>query len=117
MANVLFVCSKNRWRSPTAEHIFADYPGVLCLSAGVSVDADHRLERDMLDWADIVFVMERQHRKKIDALHPGALHGKKVVCLNIPDNYQYMDSALVKLLNHSVSPHLQKLANSYAQPW
>jgi len=36
MTNLLFLCSRNRLRSPTAEPVFADRPGVETASAGLS---------------------------------------------------------------------------------
>jgi predicted protein tyrosine phosphatase len=33
--NVLFVCSQNKLRSPTAEQVFANWPGVEVSSAGL----------------------------------------------------------------------------------
>ena len=61
MARALFLCSRNRLRSPTAEAVFAAWPGVETDSAGLAPDADTRLSAEQLEWADIVFVMERAH--------------------------------------------------------
>jgi len=70
--NVLFVCSRNRLRSPTAEQVFADWPGIETASAGVDHDADNPLTPELLQWADVIFVMERVHLTQALALDPRA---------------------------------------------
>lgn len=104
--NILFVCGKNRLRSPTAEQLFASRPGVETASAGVSHDADESVTPELLAWADLVVVMERAHRQKLTARHPKALRGKRVVSLDIPDDYDFMDPALVCLLEARMARHL-----------
>jgi predicted protein tyrosine phosphatase len=94
----LFICSQNRLRSPTAEHIFAQVPGIETRSAGTNRDADEPPSDELVEWADIVFVMERTHRNKLQARHRAALKDTHVVVLGIPDDYEYMDPALVDLL-------------------
>jgi predicted protein tyrosine phosphatase len=96
---VLFVCGRNRWRSPTAEEVFAEYPGLKCSSAGVSPDAENPVTPEQLAWADVVVAMEKVHRTKLNAMFGAELRNKRVVCLDIPDKYRYQDPALVKLLN------------------
>ena len=109
MNHVLFVCGKNRWRSPTAEQLFAETPGIECLSAGLSHDAETRLSRELVEWADTIFVMERVHLTKLRAQFHTDLTGKKVVNLAIPDRYSYMDPDLVRLLLQKMKPYLCKL--------
>lgn len=107
---VLFVCGKNKWRSPTAEQIFADHPdhpGLECLSAGMSNDAPTTISADLVAWADVIFVMEPVHKKKLATRFRDALGHARVVCLNIPDNYREMDPALIELLERRVPPHLR----------
>lgn len=106
MKNVLFVCSQNKLRSPTAEQVFATYPGIECASAGLNHDAENPLVPELLEWADIVFVMEKAQRAKLTARFKKHLHGQRVICLNIPDNYDFMAPALVALLEAKVTPHL-----------
>jgi predicted protein tyrosine phosphatase len=103
---VLFICGKNKWRSPTAENIFADHPGVSCSSAGLSHDAEVQLSAELVEWADLIFVMEKAHKAKLSARFKPHLSGKRVICLGIADNYQFMQPALVKLLRLKVTPHL-----------
>ncbi len=104
--NLLFVCSRNRLRSPTAEQVFADWPGIETASAGLDRDADNPLTPELLRWADIVFVMERVHRTRLSAKFKPHLDGKRVICLEIPDDYAYMDPELVRLLEARVPRHL-----------
>ena len=106
MRRVLFVCGKNRWRSPTAEQVFSEHPGIECSSAGLSHDAETPLSAELVEWAELIFVMEKQHKAKLSAQFQAHLFGKRIVCLNIPDNYRFMDAALVKLLRVKVTPFL-----------
>lgn len=103
---VLFICAKNRLRSPTAEDVFADWPGVETLSAGINHDADTPVSPELLAWADLVFVMERTHRAKLSTRFKAHLANKRVICLDIPDDYDFMEPALVALLNDRVRRHL-----------
>lgn len=104
---VLFVCGKNRWRSPTAEQVFADHPGLECLSAGLSNDAPTPVSVDLVEWADVIFVMEPVHKKKLAARFRDHLGHTRVVCLDIPDDYREMDPTLIALLERRVPPHLR----------
>ena len=105
MLQVLFLCSKNKLRSPTAECVFADHPGLDVDSAGLSRDAEIRLSDDQIHWADLIFVMERTHRAKMNQKYGHALKGKKVVVLGIPDRYGFMDEELVGILKRKCQPY------------
>ncbi len=100
------MCSRNRLRSPTAEQVFASWQGIETASAGVNRDADNPVTPELLRWADLIFVMERAHRSKLSARFKAHLAGKRVVCLEIPDEYDYMEPALVTLLQAKVSRYL-----------
>ena len=106
MKRLLFLCSRNRLRSPTAEAVFADYPGVETDSAGLSPDAELRLSAEQVEWADLILVMERTHRTRLNRGFKKALGGKKVVVLGIPDDYGFMDPELVELLKARCTPYL-----------
>jgi predicted protein tyrosine phosphatase len=106
MKNVLFVCSQNRLRSPTAEQVFADYPGIAVSSAGTNNDAENPLTHELVAWADIIFVMEKAHRNKLQKKHRAALQNARVICLDIPDDYEFMDEALARLLRAKVTRYL-----------
>ena len=94
---VLFVCSRNRLRSPTAEAVVAGWPGVAALSAGTAPDAEAPVSADLVAWADVVVAFEPRHRR-----HPGRRFGpllrdRRLVTLGVPDAYAFMDPALVRL--------------------
>ena len=105
--HVLFLCSQNRLRSPTAEQVFAEWPGIETASAGLNLGADQPVTPELLAWADVIFVMERAHRSKLSARFRRHLGDKRVVCLEIPDEYDFMDPELVRLLEAKVPPHLR----------
>jgi len=106
MRHVLFVCSQNRLRSPTAERVFSSWPGIAVASAGLDEDADKPLTPEMIGWADTIFVMEKAHRNKLRRKFWAYLKSQRVMCLNIPDEYDYMDPRLVQLLKAVVPRHL-----------
>lgn len=108
MKRVLFVCSQNRLRSPTAERVFASWSGIEVASAGLNDDAQKVLTAEMLLWADVIFVMERSQRNKLAKKFRATLGGKRVVCLDIPDEYDLMDPALVALLEAKVPRYLPR---------
>ena len=105
--NALFVCSRNRLRSPTAEAIFASWDNVETDSAGTSPDADIEVSADHIDWADIIFVMEARHRALLAKRFQKQLHGKRLICLEIKDNYVFMQPELIEILHAKVGPHLK----------
>ncbi len=107
MQRLLFICSRNKLRSPTAEKIFSEVPGVDVDSAGLAPDAECPLSTDQVEWAEIIFVMEKAHRSKLTRHFKRALSGKRVVCLDIPDNYQFMQPELVALLKRKVPQYLR----------
>jgi predicted protein tyrosine phosphatase len=107
MNRVLFICSQNRLRSPTAEQVFATWPGVEAASAGLNNDAENPVTPELLSWADTIFVMERAHRNKLSARFKPHLRDQRVICLDIPDDYDFMDPALVQLLKAKVPRYLR----------
>jgi predicted protein tyrosine phosphatase len=103
---VLFICSQNRLRSPTAEQVFSTHPGVECSSAGLKHDAENPVTPELLEWAEIIFVMEKAHRDRLSSKFRRHLGGKRVICLDIPDEYVFMDPTLVRLLKAKVTRFL-----------
>ena len=87
MKRALFICTQNRLRSPTAEAVFASWPGVDTDSAGLGNDATVPLSREQLEWANIIFVMEKAHRNRLSAKFKPWLKDKRIICLDIPDDY------------------------------
>jgi len=105
MKKVLFVCSQNRLRSPTAEQIFSMRADIEVASAGTNNDAETPLTAELVAWADIVFVMEKEHRHKLQRRFKKHLKAR-LICLDIPDDYQFMDPLLVSLLQSKVGRFL-----------
>ena len=99
MKNILFICSRNKLRSPTAETIFSDIEGFEVRSAGLYNDATVPLTPDLVEWADFIFVMEKSHRDKLRKKFRRFLKDQRVICLDIPDEFEYMEEGLVRLLN------------------
>ena len=104
MMNILFVCSRNQWRSPTAEKIFSRRTGLAVRSAGTSRNARRRITVNDLRWADIILVMEQKHKSRIQAEYRDEVRYKNLQVLDIPDDFRYMDPDLIEILEGKVSP-------------
>ncbi len=102
MMTVLFVCSRSRLRSPTAEQVFSTRRDLEVASACTNHDADTPLTADLIAWADIIFVMEKAHRAKLQKRFKASLKNARLICLDIPDNCEFMDPVLVQLLETRV---------------
>ena len=103
---VLFVCSRNKVRSLTAERIYEGCPGYEVRSAGTQPEARIKVTEGLLGWADLVFMMEKSHLERVRRKYPEALVGKKVIVLHIPDEYDYMHPDLIDELKAKVSGYL-----------
>ncbi|MBL4710959.1 MAG: phosphotyrosine protein phosphatase [Gammaproteobacteria bacterium] len=103
---LLFVCSENRLRSPTGEEVFSQYDGIEAIGCGTNKDAKTPISGDLVEWADIIFVMEKSHRNKVTKKFKPLLKTKRLICLDIPDEYERMDSVLVRLLENRVLRHI-----------
>jgi len=103
----LFVCSENRLRSPTAETVFNEYDGIEAIGAGTNSDATTPVSGDLVEWADIILVMEKAHRNKISKKYKELLKNKRLIVLDIPDNYDCMEPELIRLLKAKVSRVIQ----------
>jgi len=104
---LLFICSRNQWRSPTAERLFDGFNIYAARSAGTEKGARVKVTAGHVGWADMIFVMEKKHKRRLEAQFAEILSGKKLVCLNIPDDYAFMDSALIDRLKSTLSPYLE----------
>lgn len=105
--NILFVCSRNRWRSRTAETIFKDQQHHEVRSAGTAADARVKVNEKLIHWADLIFVMEKRHKQMLQEKFNETLNKKEIIVLNIEDNHQYMDEELIETLRASVGPYLE----------
>jgi len=99
---LLFVCSQNKRRSLTAEKIFDGYNGHEARSAGTESNARIKVTSGLLGWADIIFCMEKKHLRRIKERYSDMVTNKKVICLYISDDYDFMDRELVEMLRSCV---------------
>jgi predicted protein tyrosine phosphatase len=106
---LLFVCSRNEWRSPTAEKIFANRQDIEVRSAGTSAKARIAVNEKIIDWADVIFVMEKKHQEILKMKYSHCILKKDIVILNIPDEYKFMDAELVDLLTVCVENYLENI--------
>ena len=109
--NLLFVCSRNQWRSPTAEHIWKNKSGFNVRSAGTSKNAKRTISPADIRWADFIFVMERKHKNRLKAAYARMLEHKPLYVLDIPDEYQFMDPTLIGELEKKISTLLSHAVN------
>lgn len=101
--NVLFICSKNQWRSPTAEQVWRRHPALAVRSAGTSPNARHHVSEQDLRWAKVIFVMEEKHKSRLLADYRRLVEHTTIHVLDIPDEYKYMDPELISELERSVA--------------
>lgn len=103
---VLFICSKNRRRSLTAENLFNIYDNIEARSAGTEANARIKVTQGLIGWADIIFCMEKKHVRRIKEKYPELTANKKIICLNIYDDYEYMDEELQLILESSIDEYI-----------
>jgi len=104
--NLLFVCSENKLRSATGEEVFMAYHECDAIGCGTNADAATTISGDLIEWADVIFVMEQSHRKKVSKKFQALLKDKRLICLDIPDNYERIDPALIRILESRVCGHM-----------
>lgn len=107
MKNLLFICSRNQWRSPTAEAIWRKHPDFNAKSAGTSPRAKKTVSPADIRWANMIFVMEQKHKNRLKAEFTRMLDHKPIHVLDIPDEYKYMDPELVQELESVVGAYLE----------
>ena len=107
MPKILFLCSKNKLRSPTAEAVFCDVDGWDVYSAGVSNDAEIPVALEDIEWDDYIFVMENSHKKKLSKKFGCGINGQPVISLGIPDDYEYMEPTLIDILKSKVPAYIK----------
>ena len=104
--NILFVCSRNQWRSPTAEEIYKNYSGLNVRSAGTEPSARIKLTAKTIEWSNIIFVMEKKHKQRMVEKFPFETERKQIIILDISDEYQFMDEELVEDIKAKVSGYI-----------
>jgi len=105
VVRVLFICTGNMDRSPTAERLLNDREGFEVTSAGTWIHAKRRITKNLIDWADAIFVMEEKHKEAVLGTSPEA--ASKIVVLDIPDLYKRDDLELKQILKVKLSEYLK----------
>jgi predicted protein tyrosine phosphatase len=103
---LLFVCSRNQWRSPTAAALFADSELYVAKSAGTSDSARIKITPGLINWADRIFVMEKRHLAILQRNYPDLIVDKSIGVLHISDDYQYLDPELIEILESRLAEYL-----------
>ena len=104
---LLFICSQNRLRSLTAEHMYRGFLDYEAKSAGTSPQARVQVSEEQIGWVDLIIVMEKKHGRKLKEHFGEAMRGKRVVCLNLPDIYRYMEPALIDELRARLREYVE----------
>lgn len=104
--NILFVCSRNQWRSPTAETIYKNHSSFNVKSAGTEPSARIKLTAKNINWADIIFVMEKRHKQRMLEKFPFETEQKQIIILDIQDEYKFMDPELIEELKTKLKEFL-----------
>lgn len=105
--NLLFICSRNRWRSLTAEHLLKNNLRYHATSAGTSKTARIKVNSKMIEQANMIFVMEKKHKIFLHEKFKSLLQNKPLIVLNIPDQYEYGDEVLKKILHEKFILYLK----------
>jgi predicted protein tyrosine phosphatase len=106
---LLFVCTANMDRSPTAEAVYKHDSEFEVQSAGTSKFANRPITAALVEWADAIVVMEAGHEAHIRHHYPDAAAGKQIFCLEIPDRYHRMDPRLVRLIRRQMASVVAQL--------
>jgi predicted protein tyrosine phosphatase len=104
--NILFICSRNKWRSATAETIYKNHADHQVRSAGTEPSARIKISAKLIIWADLIFVMEKKHKQRIAERFAEEIYEKEIIILDIPDDYQYMDEELIDEIKAKVADYL-----------
>lgn len=107
--NILFVCSRNKWRSRTAETVYKNDQYFNVKSAGTEPSARIKVSEKLVEWSDLIFAMEKKHKQRLVDNFPLLAADKQIIVLDIPDEYQYMDSELIEIIKTSVSSYFNNV--------
>jgi predicted protein tyrosine phosphatase len=95
----------NRRRSATAEQIYRNDARLAVRSGGLRAEARRRVSEQDLQWAEVVFVMEREHQATLRSRF-SHLTLPPLEVLDVPDDYEYMDVHLQEMLRLTLNPEL-----------
>lgn len=101
--NLLFVCSRNKRRSLTAEIIFKNNKNFAVKSCGTSPQSRVKINEKLINWADVIYVMEKRHKEIITQQFRSEIQGKTIKILFIPDEFELMDERLIEILKVKIN--------------
>lgn len=113
---ILFVCTANKLRSPTAEDVFRGWPGIEVISAGTNAEAPRPLTKELVASADMIFAMENHHRERIRKKYKERPSDDRIINLHIPDEFERGDPELIGLLRSKVEQRLRAVLRSNRGP-
>jgi predicted protein tyrosine phosphatase len=90
----------------TAETIYKNNSDFNVKSAGTENSARIKINSKLLVWANLIFVMEKHHKEKLILNFPDETKNAKIIILEIPDIYRFMDNELIDEIRISVSEYL-----------
>ncbi len=93
-------------RSPTGEEVFSKYEGINAIGCGTNKHAATPVSVDLIEWSDIIFVMEKSHRNKISKQFKPLMKTKRMICLDIPDDFERMDPVLIQIMESKVMRYI-----------
>ena len=103
---VLFICTQNKVRSLTAEHLYRERPDLDVRSCGTAAFAKNQLTEEIMKWADMVFIFDQSQADVIENRFGKDALGKEIVSLGLEDIYQYKSENLVLKLTAKIEPYL-----------
>lgn len=104
---ILFVCGRNKRRSPTAEKIYAHDRRLAVRSVGLAETSKRRMIAADAQWADLILVMERKYVGRIKTAFRNLDTLPAIVSLDIPDEYIFMQRELIDLLQPAVESAIE----------
>ena len=104
--HVLFICEGNLHRSPTAERLYSTTPGIKARSAGLSHVARLRVHDELLEWANVIVIMEERLREMLQVRFRESVKDKELICLDVPDDFQFLQPELLTILTEKLGPLL-----------
>lgn len=102
--HLLFVCSGAKDRSPTAKDLFAHSIKYTAKSAGTHRDAKKRVTQELLNWANVIFVMSEGTNRHLTYLKENfKVRENPIYDLHVRDMYFRNDPRLRRLLRQRIS--------------
>jgi predicted protein tyrosine phosphatase len=107
---VLFVCGRNKRRSPTAEHIYKNDRRMEVRAVGLGETSPRQVTAGDVAWADLILPMERKNAIRLKVMFPQFDPFPDMEILDICDDYKFRDKKLVEILQETVEAALERYA-------